>query len=52
MIRRKHPKGTDFATIPASTLKKKRRNGSIIIPRKIFNFHTAAEVFEACMNSL
>ena len=22
MIRRKHPKGTDFATIPASTLKK------------------------------
>ena len=51
MIRRKHPKGTDFATIPASTLKKTEEwiNN---YPRKIFNFHTAAEVFEACMNSL
>ena len=49
--RRKHPKGTDFATIPASTLKKTEEwiNN---YPRKIFNFHTAAEVFEACMNSL
>ena len=51
MIRRKHPKGTDFATIPASTLKKTEEwiNN---YPRKIFDFHTAAEVFEACMNSL
>ena len=51
MIRRKHPKGTDFATIPASTLKKTEEwiNN---YPRKIFNFHTAAEVFEACVNSL
>ena len=51
MIRRKHPKGTDFTTIPASTLKKTEEwiNN---YPRKIFNFHTAAEVFEACMNSL
>ena len=51
MIRRKHPKGTDFATISASTLKKTEEwiNN---YPRKIFNFHTAAEVFEACMNSI
>ena len=51
MIRRKHPKGTDFATIPASTLKKTEEWVNNY-PRKIFNFHTAAEVFEACVNSL
>lgn len=50
MIRRKHPKGTDFATIPASTLKKTEEWVNNY-PRKIFNFHTAAEVFEACVNS-
>lgn len=51
MIRRKHPKGTDFATIPASTLKKTEEWVNNY-PRKIFNFHTAAEIFEACVNSL
>ncbi len=50
MIRRKHPKGTAFAAIPAST-SKKTEEWVNHYPRKIFNFHTAAEVFEAHINN-
>ena len=51
MIRRKHPKGTDFATIPA-TLIKKTEEWVNNYPRKIFDFRSSAEVFEAHLAAL
>ena len=46
MLLRRHPKGTDFKRVS----KKKLREATNWInnyPRKIFGFHTAAELFTA-----
>ena len=51
MLRRRHPKGTDFKRVS----KKKLRETTDWInnyPRKIFGFHTAAELFAAAFPGL
>ncbi len=51
MIRRKHPKGTNFATV-SSTIIKETEEWINNYPRKIFNFRSAAEVFESHVAAL
>ena len=51
MTRRRHPKGTDFKRV---SRKKLRETTDWInnYPRKIFDFHTAAELFAAAFPGL
>ncbi len=51
MIRRHFPKGTDFSKVPRNEIQKVQ-DWLNRYPRKILNFHSSGELFEACMNSL
>lgn len=51
MIRRHFPKGTNFSKTPRSEIQK-AQDWLNSYPRKIFNFHSSRELFEACMNCL
>lgn len=46
MIRRRHPKGTDFSKVSAKAVKE-TENWINHYPRKMFGFHSSAEVFAA-----
>lgn len=51
MVRRHYPKGYDFTnTTPAEIRKLEKWINNY--PRKIFDYYTSAELYEACINSL
>ena len=51
LIRRHYPKGTSFERVKPAEIQRVEEwiNN---YPRKIFNFHTSAELYEACLNSI
>lgn len=51
MIRRHFPKGTDFSKISRAEFKRVQ-DWLNNYPRKMFNFYTSNDLFEACLNSL
>lgn len=51
MIRRKHPKGTNFENVPTATIQNTEKWVNNY-PRKIFDYHSSAEVFRAQLASL
>lgn len=51
MIRRHFPKGTDFSKVPRKHIQQ-AQDWLNHYPRRIFNYYSSGELFEACMNSL
>lgn len=51
LVRRHYPKGTSFERVTASEIRKLERWVNNY-PRKIFNYHCSAELFEACLNTI
>lgn len=51
MIRRKHPKGTNFAKVPTATIKKTEQwiNN---YPRKMFNYRSSEMLYQECVAQL
>lgn len=51
LVRRHYPKGTSFERVTASEIRKLEKWVNNY-PRKIFNYHCSAELFEACLNTI
>jgi IS30 family transposase len=51
LIRRHFPKGTDFSKVSKSAIQRVQ-DWINDYPRKIFNFYSSGELFDACLNSL